>query len=185
MVCQEDSRRMSFMYRRGEAHESGTLTSAKILELSAELAPGDEVNLAYILKPLDTSKGERSYDVFSHHVIRAWKDHSDQIFQEHSPVARPEEALASATAASRAPSKGGVCKFWVNAASCPLGAACSLRHCSEEERSLARAEWLGRSATRRSSTCLTLYATNCGALSQSLPHRVSPSAMHAARTPHA
>ncbi len=135
---------MSFMYRRGEAHESGTLTSAKILDMSAEIEPGDEVDLTYILKPLDTSKGERSFDVFSHRVIRAWKEHSNELFHEHLPVARPGEAFASATAASRAPSKDGVCKFWVNAASCPLGAACSLRHCSEEERSSARAEWLGR-----------------------------------------
>ena len=144
IVCQSNGEKMSFMYRRGEAHESGTLTSAKVLELSAELVPGDEVDLKYFLKPLDSSKGERSFDVFSHRVIRAWKDHSDQIFLEHSPIARPEEALASATAASRAPSKDGVCKFWVNAASCPLGVACSLRHCSEEERAMARAEWLTR-----------------------------------------
>jgi hypothetical protein len=139
----------SFMYRRGELHQSGTLTSGKILELSAQVEPGDEVLLRYARKPLDATKGERSFDAYSVSVIRAWKDHGQGEFCQHPPALRPEEALGSVTASSRAPTKGELCKFWLNTGHCQLGSACALHHCSEEERALARKEWLGRLSNER------------------------------------
>ena len=135
---------MSFMFRRGEVHERGALSSTDILELSSQTAPGDEIRVKYVRKELNIAKGERSFDAYSVDILRAWSQYGNGTFDELPPAPRPEEALSSVTASSRAPSSGEICKFWVNTGRCQLGSACALRHCAPEERSTARQEWLGR-----------------------------------------
>ena len=134
----------SFMYRVGGIHESGLLTSSKILVLSSQIEAGDELELTYIWKPLDVSKGERSFDVYSLHITCKWSSCNQVPFDQHPPMSRPGDAPASVTATSRAPAQGELCKFWVNAGRCQLGAACTLIHSSESQRSVDRSIWLSR-----------------------------------------
>ena len=99
----------AFLYRVGEMHETGILTSVKILELSEQIRPGDEVEIRFLLKDLDQSRGERSLDVFSLIIFRAWKDFNPELpFVESAPAPRPPEANASITSESRKPVIGEV-----------------------------------------------------------------------------